>query len=66
MMRKLQSFNDTTIPEDATLASLASPRMQVVKECMGKMGAEVNIEPPFFMIWGCNIFLGDRVYMNRG
>ncbi|KAF3025025.1 hypothetical protein E8E14_014297 [Neopestalotiopsis sp. 37M] len=29
------------------------------------MGTRVNIEPPFFLTWGCNIFIGDGVYMNR-
>jgi maltose O-acetyltransferase len=64
-MRKLQSFNDASIPPDATLASLASRRMQVAKTMLGKMGTKVNIEPPFFLTWGCNIFIGDGVYMNR-
>ena len=64
-MRKLQSFNDATIPEDATLESLTSRRMQVAKEMLGKLGAGVNIEPHFFVTWGCNLFIGDRVYVNR-
>lgn len=64
-MRKLQSFNDGFIPPDATLALLASRRMQVAKGMLGKMGTRVNIEPPFFLTWGCNTFVGDGVYMNR-
>lgn len=64
-MKKLYSFNDAAIPADATLASLALRRMQVAKSIMGKMGTQVNIQPPFFVTWGCNIFIGDGVYINR-
>lgn len=64
-MRKLYSFNDAAIPKDATLASLALRRMQVAKSIVGELGAKVNIEPPFFVTWGCNIFIGDGVYINR-
>ncbi|KAF5013140.1 hypothetical protein FDECE_860 [Fusarium decemcellulare] len=65
VMRTLQSFNDVTIPDNATLESLTSRRMQVAKGMLGKLGTSVNIEPPFFVTWGCNIFVGDRVYINR-
>ncbi|KZL71399.1 maltose O-acetyltransferase [Colletotrichum tofieldiae] len=65
VMRRLQSFNDATIPDDATLASLASRRMQVAKGMLGKLGTNANIEPPFFVTWGCNLFVGDGVYINR-
>lgn len=64
-MKKLQSFNDETIPGDSTLLSLKSRRMTVAKQMMGKIGANVNIEPALFLVWGCNIFVGDNVYIHR-
>lgn len=64
-MRKLQSFNDESIPEDSTLATLKLRRMGVARDMLGKLGANVSIEPPFFLTWGCNIFVGDGVYINR-
>lgn len=66
MKRTLLSFNDSSIPEGSTLASLTARRMAVAKGMFGRLGANVNIEPPFFVIWGCNTFIGDNVYMNCG
>ncbi|CAG1959284.1 unnamed protein product [Fusarium graminearum] len=66
MRRKLQSFNDNSIPEGSTLAYLTARRMAVAKGIFGRLGANVNVEPPFFIIWGCNTFVGDGVYMNCG
>lgn len=65
-MRKLRSFNDNTIADDDTSTSLATRRMLIAKEMLGKLGTDVNIEPSFFLTWGCNTFVGDKVYMNRG
>ncbi|KAL4899545.1 hypothetical protein BDW74DRAFT_163364 [Aspergillus multicolor] len=65
VLKALNSFNDTTIPEGSTLASLKARRMAVAKQFIGKVGERVNIEPPFFVAWGCNLFLGDDVYINR-
>ncbi|KAH7262903.1 trimeric LpxA-like protein [Fusarium tricinctum] len=64
-MKKLRSFNDDSIPDDSTLASLKARRMVVAKEMLGQLGQGVAIEPPFFHTWGCNIFIGSRVYINR-
>ncbi|KAK8091235.1 amino acid transporter [Apiospora phragmitis] len=60
MRRKLQSFNDNSMPEGSTLASLTARRIAVAKGMFGRLGANVNIEPPFFIIWGCNTFGADR------
>ncbi|KAF5667175.1 galactoside o-acetyltransferase [Fusarium heterosporum] len=65
VMRKLRSFNDDSIPDDATLESLKMKRMTVAKQMLGKMGKGVSIEPQFFVIWGCNTFIGSGVYINR-
>ncbi|KAH6658912.1 maltose o-acetyltransferas-like protein [Truncatella angustata] len=66
MMRQMRLFNDESIPDDATLSSLTSRRMLIARGLLGKLGANINIEPPFFLTWGCNIFVGDQVYINRG
>lgn len=63
--KKLLSFNDESIPDGSTLASLKSRRMAVAKAMFGKLGQNVTIEPPFFLLWGCNIFIGNGVYINR-
>lgn len=64
-MKRIRSFNDDSIPDGSTLASLKARRMAVAKEMLGQMGQGVTIEPPFFHTWGCNIFIGNRVYINR-
>ena len=66
MMKKLRGFNDETIRDDDTLASLKARRMGVAKDMFGKLGNNVTIEPNFFTVWGCNVSIGDRVYINRG
>ena len=39
--------------------------MEAITSFIGKVGAGVSIETPFYCTWGCNIFLEDGVYMNR-
>jgi maltose O-acetyltransferase len=64
-LKKLNEFNDISIPDGSTLVSLKARRMAVAKNLLGQLGEGVNIEPPFFVGWGCNIFIGDNVYINR-
>ncbi|KAM0191705.1 hypothetical protein ACHAPI_008757 [Fusarium lateritium] len=64
-MKRLRSFNDDSIPDGSTLKSLKTRRMAVAKEMFGQLGQDVTIEAPCFHVWGCNIFIGDRVYINR-
>ncbi|OJJ44473.1 hypothetical protein ASPZODRAFT_135295 [Penicilliopsis zonata CBS 506.65] len=64
-LKLLNDFNDLTIPDGSTLTSLKTRRMTVAKTLLGKIGETVNIEPPFFVGWGCNVILGDDVYVNR-
>ncbi|KAJ5628741.1 galactoside o-acetyltransferase [Penicillium lividum] len=64
-LQKLNDFNDRAIPEGSTLESLKLRRMAVAKGLLGQLGEGVNIEPPFFVGWGCNVFIGDGVYINR-
>lgn len=66
VLRKRHAFNDESIPDDSTLASLTARRMAVAKTILGHVGGSVNIEPPFYVTWGCNTFMGDSVYINRG
>ncbi|KAF5229659.1 hypothetical protein FAUST_10296 [Fusarium austroamericanum] len=65
VMRKLRAFNNDDIPDDATLSSIKMKRMALAKQMIGRMGKSVNIETPFFIVWGCNTFIGNGVYMNR-
>jgi maltose O-acetyltransferase len=66
VLRKLRTFHDESIPDECTLASLTQRRMAVAKTMCGHLGGNVNIEPPFFITWGCNTFIGHDVYINRG
>lgn len=65
MLRKLEDFNNLAVPENSTLASLKQRRMAVAKSMFGQIGERANIEPPLFVGWGCNVFIGDGVYINR-
>jgi hypothetical protein len=64
-MKLLNLFNDSSILEETTYHKLKLHRMNVAKQIMGKMGDRVTIEPGFFCVWGCNIFVEDGVYMDR-
>jgi hypothetical protein len=64
-LKKLNEFNDLSIPDGSTLMSLKERRMTVAKNLLGQLGEGASIEPPFFVGWGCNVFMGDNVYINR-
>lgn len=64
-LRMLNEFNDASIPENSTLASLKNRRMAVAKRMLGRVGKNASIEQSFFVTWGCNTILGDDVYINR-
>lgn len=64
-LHKLNEFNDTSIPENSTLASLKDRRMAVAKRMFGRLGKNASIEQAFFVTWGCNTFIGNDVYINR-
>ncbi|CZR67738.1 related to galactoside O-acetyltransferase [Phialocephala subalpina] len=65
IMKQLNSFNDPSVPEHSSLQPLKDRRMGIASQVMGKLGTRVNIEFPFFCVWGCNIFIGNDVYINR-
>jgi maltose O-acetyltransferase len=54
----LQRFN--------SLTNSPSKRMSALKILFGSIGKDCFIEPDFFADYGCNIHLGDKVYMNTG
>ncbi len=56
-LTKLNCFNDVSIPEGSTLDSLKKRRMDVVNLMLGRVGEGMNIEPPFFVTWGCDLFI---------
>lgn len=58
---------NTWFPHDdpeATFATLAEVRYGQLEKIIGSLGADVFIEPPFTVDYGCNITLGDRFYAN--
>lgn len=63
--RLIHKFN-THFPDDATLESLSADRLATLKEILGHIEGEVEIEPPFHVDYGCNISVGDRFYANFG
>ena len=65
VIKRLRSFNDDSIPQGSTIEILKTRRMSAAKELLGRLGEAVNIEAPFFVSWGCNTFIGDKVYVNR-
>lgn len=52
-------YNNTTEEE-------TEKRVQILTELFGKVGWNVNIEPPFHCDYGSNIYVGDNFYMNFG
>lgn len=62
---KWQSLNDDAFLAEDTLATLNARRMAAAKTIFGNIGADSFIEPCISINWGCNTFIGDRVYINR-
>ncbi|NEQ21700.1 MAG: sugar O-acetyltransferase, partial [Microcoleus sp. SIO2G3] len=57
--RLTRLYNSTTEQELET-------RSQILYELFGAVGANVEIEPPFYCDYGSNIYAGDGFYMNFG
>lgn len=64
--RRLMHKYNTHFPDDATLESLSADRVAILKDTFGHVGADVEIEPPLHVDYGCNISVGDRFYANFG
>jgi maltose O-acetyltransferase len=41
-------------------------QLAIMQDLLGKAGEGCSINPPFYVDYGSNIYLGDRVYMNLG
>ncbi|WP_374822105.1 sugar O-acetyltransferase [Aerosakkonema sp. BLCC-F183] len=52
-------YNNTTEEE-------TEKRTQILTELFAKVGANVEIEPPFYCDYGSNTYVGDKFYMNFG
>ena len=39
-------------------------RQTILRQLLGHMGQDVVIEPPFYCVYGRNIYLGDHVFLN--
>lgn len=57
--RIMRSYNQTIVDD-------ADQRGPLLKELLGAVGKEVAIRAPFFVDYGSNIFVGDKVFMNFG
>ncbi|MDO8682266.1 MAG: sugar O-acetyltransferase [Armatimonadota bacterium] len=57
--RLTRLFNQTTEEEE-------DKRKEILHELFGKLGPNVEIEPPFYCDYGKYTFAGDHLYMNFG
>jgi maltose O-acetyltransferase len=51
---------------NATTEDDADERRRLLGELLGRSGPRIDIEPPFRCDYGCNIFVGDNLYINFG
>ena len=54
-----RAYNATTESEDDL-------RRALLNRLFGKMGAKIEVEPPFRCDYGCNIYVGQNFYANFG
>jgi len=66
MAQYMELFNQVNITPGGTTEDLQKNRMDIAKLFIGKIGVGVNIPTPFFVANGFNLFLEDRVLLNRG
>ncbi|KAL6696932.1 trimeric LpxA-like protein [Trichoderma pleuroticola] len=62
--RSLMNKYNTYFPDDATNDTLVAERERLLKEMLGKIGANPFIETPFSIDYGCNTSIGDNFYAN--
>ncbi len=55
--RLLWQYNATDPADEAK-------RRELAQQLFGQTGEKLNIEPPFFCDYGCNIFFGNNVFIN--
>ena len=51
---------------NTTIETEAEVRQEILGRWLGKIGAQIEIEPPFYCDYGSNIFVGDKFYANFG
>lgn len=51
---------------NATTEEEPEERERLLREMFGRLGARPDVEPPFHIDYGSNIFAGDKLYMNFG
>ncbi len=51
---------------NATTEQQLQERRAILTELFGRIGPKMEIEPPFYCDYGCNIVAGDNLYMNFG
>lgn len=56
--------NELTFQLNQLANSQKEERQAIYKKLFGSCGENVNIKPTFECDYGCNIFLGDRVFIN--
>ncbi len=57
--RIFRQFNDMPIER-------VEERRGLLRELLGSMGSDLEIQPPFYCDYGYNIEIGDEVFMNYG
>jgi maltose O-acetyltransferase len=51
---------------NATIETEAEERQQILARWLGRIGSQIEIEPPFYCDYGSNICVGDKFYANFG
>ncbi|RFU34229.1 hypothetical protein B7463_g2182, partial [Scytalidium lignicola] len=71
--RQLAKFNNPVVPDDEkdqkiTLASLKAEKLAILKNMLGKIGDDFHMGgiSPLFVVFGCNVRIGNDVSANRG
>ena len=62
-LRLCQRNNSTAIPEDATLSSMVCKWSEQSASIVGHLGKHSVVRKPFNCIMGCNIWIGDYVFV---
>ncbi|MEL7334262.1 MAG: sugar O-acetyltransferase [Cyanobacteria bacterium J06560_2] len=56
--RRLMHEHNLSHPDDV------DRRKELMRQLLGEIGTDFVIEPPFYCDYGCNIFAGDRLFIN--
>ncbi len=64
LVRQRQRARDLCFDLNATRESDQDVRRRIVNDLFGSGGESVWMQPPFYCDYGCNTYLGERVYFN--